>query len=356
MNFLKNAGRGIPAVEINKLDLIIERCVKKYEKGINECFLNSGIQLTDDQILVNEEAIISKCLEKYDNEACEFMGRKINKNWKEGGGDNLEIRKRILFRKLTEMKGQLMAKVHELRAKLDSFLAYIQIFEKMVVMKVPLNDEQLAIEIDKFPIELAEILKPYTFESMNTLVDNQLRFKRDSMFENIKNTNAEVIKKTIDQTIQKTIHRSKIMADLAVRRAVQSALGNIKKSAPSTLESNILRALEEEITYKATKCCFAFKTATYRADNEQSMVNASKDTSSVVSPEDFHKKAIIAAGNLISASLQDSVESLITELKDSNPLFLPPVVIEDLQQELQYKVNQSSVAFLEANFHLRNDA
>lgn len=142
MSFFKAIASGIEkTAEIGKLDKIVERRVAQYEREVTDLIQNLRKIYTPEQIAELEQQVIDRCLRDYDGEAVPYMGRAVNPDWKEGGGDNLEVRKRMLNRDLEKRRGKLAAAVNTLKGQiqiqLDSLTVFIQQSEHQIKSTLP---------------------------------------------------------------------------------------------------------------------------------------------------------------------------------------------------------------------------
>jgi hypothetical protein len=107
MNLRNVLGKVEGGAQILKLDKIVQRRVEQYDGEIDELILKLSGILFENEVMPMEQQVVERCLAKYDEEAVHFMGHALNPNWREGGGDNLEVRKRMLLRELEKKKFKL---------------------------------------------------------------------------------------------------------------------------------------------------------------------------------------------------------------------------------------------------------
>jgi hypothetical protein len=165
MNFLKNVATAVgDAAEIGKLDKIVERRVNAFDRYVDECIKNLSVMHSEQEAAVMEMNIIGRCYNEYDSEACQFIGRPVNANWQEGGGDNLEVRKRMLKRQLEAKRGKLLEGIraynNTVRAQLNAYLTAIDQFGKQIREQLPCTQVVVGIKFDTFVQQLDAQIRP----------------------------------------------------------------------------------------------------------------------------------------------------------------------------------------------------
>jgi hypothetical protein len=98
--------------EITTLDKIVLDLLKESDEeleNIKQSLIATGDIPSDKELTGHEDKIIDHALSRYDKKASKAMGRNVPSTWNirgdEAGKDNLEIRKRKLFRALQERRG-----------------------------------------------------------------------------------------------------------------------------------------------------------------------------------------------------------------------------------------------------------
>jgi hypothetical protein len=198
MNFLNKVAKGAQqGVEIAKLDAIVQRRVQEYENETTEIVNRAVVVLSAEEIKVKEDEIAARCMIGYDREACPYMGRPIQDTWKEGGGDNLEVRKRILSRKLEALRGslltQLETKFRDIQAKILLVKNFFQNHESTLIVKLPLKEVDLYNEFSAVPDVLQPLILPHTFQTLDTSTAGQLAEIRKAMENRVALRNKELL-------------------------------------------------------------------------------------------------------------------------------------------------------------------
>eukprot|EP01040_Poterioochromonas_malhamensis_P011719 gene11719-12789_t len=118
------------AAEIGKLDAIVDRRVQQYDREIDKLTQDIRRLPSEEEIKKMEQDVIDRCL---------FAA--VNADWKEGGGNNLELRKRVLNRELQKRRGKLSASMDDLRAstqfQLDTIVVAIRQAEQEIKTALP---------------------------------------------------------------------------------------------------------------------------------------------------------------------------------------------------------------------------
>jgi hypothetical protein len=139
--------------QIAKLQKIIDRRLEQYDIEINVIIDSCDRIRVSEEILEMEQTVIDRCLTDYDKEACPYMGREINSNWMEGGGDNLEVRKRVLYRELNSKRGKLATVLNQrfekARSQYESYCIVIEHFETSTLSLLPMNPSSLETMIEE---------------------------------------------------------------------------------------------------------------------------------------------------------------------------------------------------------------
>eukprot|EP01040_Poterioochromonas_malhamensis_P011851 gene11851-12928_t len=222
MNYLLHAKNAVTTaasavnhtVQISKLDKIVERRVQDYESYVNDYTHNLAEINPEEKAKEAEEQFISRCLSNYDKEACEYMGRPVNDNWMEGGGDNLEVRKRMLNRQLQARRGQLVEAVSSFNktatAQLEVYLVMIQNFERQLRYKLPCGDPILRNEYQTFMDQLdQQIILTFAggYHGFNRMCNNALETAINEMKSRVALENNAFAEKAIQEFRQKMLRQ-----------------------------------------------------------------------------------------------------------------------------------------------------
>lgn len=272
MNLLKSVSKGIEkAVEIEKLDLIVERRVKQYEKEVQQVIDTPGLYLNDEQVVAREEEIINLCLEKYDGEACPYMKKQCEPTWRDGGGNNLEVRKRMLLRELNSRRGKLATGLAQRKIDIDNKIAivdsYFSRFETNTMMKLPLRPSDLKIDLDTFLPDVNVLLAPYDFAGLNTIVQGRFLTQQQELMTKIQNRNQELIQTEVNRLRLETINKTAITLNLVIRTAVEDSLNELKANLPPYLSVEDVSSFDAELFFKADKATKAYISADYQLRN-----------------------------------------------------------------------------------------
>ena len=272
MNLLKSVSKGIEKqIEIDKLELIIERRIKQYDKEVQEVIDTPNLYLTNEEILIREEEIINRCLEKYDGEACPYMKKQCEPTWRDGGGNNLEVRKRMLLRELNSRRGKLAAGLAQKKADIDTRMAivkdFILKFETNVMLKLPLSSTALKTELDSFIPDVNVLLAPYDFATLNTISNGQLVNQHTEMVEKITKRNQELIEDEINRLRVNTIQKAATAIHLEIRNVIELSLNELKTNLPPYLTPQDVASFDAELLYKGDQASKAFAKADYEFRN-----------------------------------------------------------------------------------------
>ncbi len=152
MSFFNKIAKTVgDAAEIGKLDAIVERRVQQYDRETDQLTQEIRRILSEEEIKKMEQDIIDRCLLAYDKEAVPYMGRAVNADWLEGGGNNLEVRKRMLNRELQNRRGKLAGAMAGLRAstqlQLDSLVTNIRQAEQEIKATLPTDSPTMRLSL-----------------------------------------------------------------------------------------------------------------------------------------------------------------------------------------------------------------
>lgn len=153
--------------EIPKLQKIIDRRVDQFEREINHLIKGLDRLRTHEEVKAMEDEVIEHCLRDYDGEAVPFMGHPCNPNWRDGGGDNLEVRKRMLLRELEKKRGKLGNAVDKFNAslhqELNAFMEVISHFTHGTEQQLPLSSEELQHRVDALYRDLDQLARSHNY-------------------------------------------------------------------------------------------------------------------------------------------------------------------------------------------------
>jgi hypothetical protein len=110
--FGKIAGAVTNTIEISTLDDIVGNLLRICDKRLEEISNDPQIgEITTEEAKAYEDRIFLQVLGDYDSKAIRAIGggKSIATTWNEGGGGNLEVRKRILNRGLEAKRGVLLS-------------------------------------------------------------------------------------------------------------------------------------------------------------------------------------------------------------------------------------------------------
>jgi regulator of replication initiation timing len=168
MQFLGN----IKSPHILKLNKIVESQMEEYDREIDELIQKLDRLLYENEVIHMEQQVVDNCLANYDEEAVPYMGHPVDPNWRAGGGDNLEVRKRMLLRELDKKRSRLSLAVEEnnrrLRADLQRYLDAAHKFARETISILPLPLEELQrhfVTLDQQFDSMAKETSPITERS-----------------------------------------------------------------------------------------------------------------------------------------------------------------------------------------------
>lgn len=222
MSFLGKLAKGIQeTIEIEKLEKINERRVKQYEELIENIIngaKNKGSILNNDEAARFEQESIDICLKSYDEEACPYMGRAVNENWAEEGGNNLEIRKRMLNRELQKKRGHIVTVFGPMQQQIiadhELYIGAIRNYQQQVASALPLSPDELKDSFSDFHAKLDTIIRTkYSdgIEFFDRFVKGRLTTQLAAARVEITAQNNQIIAKRQD------VFEEKVFQDLYVR-------------------------------------------------------------------------------------------------------------------------------------------
>jgi hypothetical protein len=222
MNFLKQTSKLVKSVstavgdgvQIGKLDSIVSRRVEQYESLVSDFLENLSQMRSEEESLKAENDFITICLNDYDKEACPYMGRPVNDDWINGGGDNLEVRKRMLNRQLQALRGKLAEAVQtfntQVNLQLESQQASIQDFEKQLRLKLPCGEAVFTTEYQTFSDKAdQQILLTFSggYIGLNRLCNNALEDSLNAVKNRISQENNILTEKAIQEFRRKMLRQ-----------------------------------------------------------------------------------------------------------------------------------------------------
>eukprot|EP01040_Poterioochromonas_malhamensis_P010675 gene10675-11628_t len=205
MSFFNKIAKTVgDAAEIGKLDAIVDRRVQQYDREINKLTEEIRRLPSEEEIKKMEQDVIDLCFLAYDKEAGAYMGRAVNADWKEGGGNNLEVRKRMLHRELENRRGKLAGAMAGLRAstqlQLDSLVSNIRLAEQEIKATLPTDTPTIEAGLSALRQKLSGLVGPnfpgglVQFDALvNGAVEDQLSALKEFIFDENKRLTAEAI-------------------------------------------------------------------------------------------------------------------------------------------------------------------
>eukprot|EP01040_Poterioochromonas_malhamensis_P011717 gene11717-12787_t len=192
------------ATDIGKLDAIVERRVQQYEREIDKLTQDIRRLPSEEEIKKMEQDVIDLCFLAYDKEAGVYMGRAVNADWKEGGGNNLEVRKRMLNRELENRRGKLAGAMAGLRAstqlQFDSLVSNIRQEEHEIKATLPTDSSTIESQFNALRQKLGGLVGPNfpgglaQFDALvNGAVEDQLSTLKEFILDENKRLTAEAI-------------------------------------------------------------------------------------------------------------------------------------------------------------------
>ncbi len=211
MNFIKSvAGKLDDPMQNAKLDKINDRRVDQYDREIDELIRNQHHMYTAEEVAHLEQEVIDHCLNDYDKEAVPYIGRAVHENWREGGGDNLEVRKRMLLRELEKRRGRLGAAVTEVnnrtRAELEGYFQRIGQSEGIIQESLPTDFGTIVNHYSHLKNELAGAITAHHhqgYDHYDTFVHHQLgNALRDAQNRTVDSNRAKHHEREVDALAQ----------------------------------------------------------------------------------------------------------------------------------------------------------
>jgi hypothetical protein len=222
MNLKNVLGKVESGAQILKLEKIVQRRVEQYDREIDELILKLSGILFENEVVPMEKEVVERCLAKYDEEAVPFMGHALSANWREGGGDNLEVRKRMLLRELEKKKFKLPHAVEQhnkvLRADLRSYLEIADKFAEDTQAILPLPLEELRNHFFKLNQELDNLARRPTTAGANlSYADGHLAFDYAVRGELVKEMQTIFTRLEIrNEELTRQLHRERLQSYLNV--------------------------------------------------------------------------------------------------------------------------------------------
>lgn len=211
MNFIKSvAGKLDDPMQNAKLDKINDRRVDQYDREIDELIHNQHHMYTPEEVAHLEQGVIDHCLNDYDKEAVPYIGRAVHENWREGGGENLEVRKRMLLRELEKRRGRLGAAVTEVnnrtRAELEGYFQRIGQSEGIIQESLPTDFGTIVNHYSHLKNELAGAITAHHhqgYDHYDTFVHHQLgNALRDAQNRTVDSNRAKHHEREVDALAQ----------------------------------------------------------------------------------------------------------------------------------------------------------
>lgn len=201
------------AVDIGKLDAIVDRRVQQYDREINQKVQELRRLLSQEEIDNIELEIIDRCLLAYDSEAVPYVGRAVNADWMEGGGNTVEVRKRMLNRELQKRRGKLAASMGDLRAstqfQLDTIVVAIRQVEQEIKATLPTDLPTIERQFVALRQKLGGVVGPNFpggLAQFDAIVDGAVEAQLNTLKSHILSENERITAEAINEFRQESFN------------------------------------------------------------------------------------------------------------------------------------------------------